>query len=78
MTMLENVAKAICAVNWPDGNPDTDWQFFKHEAQAAIGAMRDHTLVFRQDGAVVHELRGAPDDIWKTLLDGILAEGEAG
>lgn len=38
-------------------------------ARAAIEAMRDHTLVYQQYGAAVHELRGDPDDIWKALLD---------
>ena len=38
--------------------------------------MRSQTLVYRDNGHVVHEMRGAPDDIWKALLDAALGEGE--
>jgi hypothetical protein len=37
-------------------------------ACAAINALAESTLVYRDNGNVVHEMRGAPDDIWKTLL----------
>jgi hypothetical protein len=52
-------------------------QCLKH-ARAAIEAMRAETCVFRQNGEVVHELRGAPDDIWKTLLDAALTQDTEG
>lgn len=72
MSMVERVARAMernsgirAAPNW-----------WLKQARAAIEAMRSQTLVYRDNGHVVHELRGAPDDIWKTLLDAALGEGE--
>ena len=47
---------------------------YKARARAAIMALRDATLVYRDNGMVVHELRGAPDDIWKMLLDAALSD----
>jgi len=44
-------------------------------ARAAIEEMRSQTLVYLDNGKVVHEMRGAPDDIWKTLLDAALGDG---
>lgn len=46
---------------------------YASKARAAITAMRETTLVYRQNGEVVHQLIGAPDDIWKTLLDAALS-----
>lgn len=42
-------------------------------ARDIISMMRAHVLVYRDEGQVVHELRGAPDDLWKMLLDKVLA-----
>jgi hypothetical protein len=44
----------------------------EHIARAAVRAMRSFNLVYRHDGEVVHELRGAPNDIWRAMLDGAL------
>jgi len=47
-------------------------------ARAAIQALRDQTCVYRHGGEVIHELRGAPDDIWKALLDAALTQDTEG
>lgn len=85
--MVELVARATAMslqetfgtkVGWDfweaDLNPTEEWkERYRVAARAAIEAMREYTLVYRQDGMVVHELRGAPDDIWKMLLDAALS-----
>ena len=82
--LVERVASAIEMVSLKyalrrfEGMADSDpgqgiWEEF---ARAAIEAMRSQTLVYRDNGHVVHEMRGAPDDIWKALLDAALGEGE--
>ena len=73
--MVERVRKAIEAHCYEVGfqlKPDAGNRL----ARAAIEAMRSQTLVYRDNGHVVHEMRGAPDDIWKALLDAALGEGE--
>jgi hypothetical protein len=41
--------------------------------RAAIEAMREVAPVVRDaDGHVIHELRGAPEDIWHLLIDAAL------
>jgi hypothetical protein len=79
--MVESVARAIWLVgeDWDTkasfgAMPDYGQDFWRDRARAAVGAMRNHTLVYRENGQVVHELRGAPDDIWKTLIDAALEE----
>lgn len=80
--MIGRVAKAMREANAePEDRPlvpfDTapsrgKWMIC---ARAAIEALRSQTLVYRDNGQVVHEMRGAPDDIWKTLLDAALGDG---
>ena len=74
--MVERVGEALRvkliewyagAISFEDGGPML--------ARAAIEAMRSQTLVYLDNGKVVHEMRGAPDDIWKTLLDAALGDG---
>lgn len=50
----------------------------QHLAKAALEALREFKLVFRcpHDGGVVHELRGAPEDIWQAMIDQAIKEGE--
>lgn len=44
-------------------------------ASAAIAAMRECELVVRDDeGHVVHELRGAPNDIWQHMITAALSQ----
>jgi len=42
------------------------------KATAALDALleklKSHTLIYRDAGEVVHELRGSPNDIWQLLL----------
>jgi hypothetical protein len=52
---------------WPAVRPELEAM-----ARAAIEAMRDMTPVVRENGEVVHELRGAPADIWSTMMDAAL------
>ena len=74
--MVERVGEALRvkliewyagAISFEDGGPML--------ARAAIEAMRSQTLVYLDNGKVVHEMRGAPHDIWKTLLDAALGDG---
>ncbi len=46
------------------------------EARAAIAAMRDMEVVFRENGEAVTEIRGAPADVWLVLLDAALTSSE--
>jgi len=41
-------------------------------AKAALAAMRDMVPVIREDGEVVHEIRGAPGYFWRVMIDGCL------
>jgi len=66
--LIESVAQAI---HESDGLP---LSMARSHARVALKAMRDHTVVYREDGLMVHQLIGAPDDIWKMLLDAALAE----
>lgn len=77
--MIERVARAIkaaCAL--PGTKPvarlsDVD----RRAARAAIEAMRECELVVRNDdGHVVHELRGAPNDIWQHMITAALSQQE--
>lgn len=84
MSVVERVALAILnsdrnAAGFPATGsrttiPDSDG--YVRNARAAIEALMEHTLVYRDAGHVVHEMRGAPDDIWKTLLRAALEDGE--
>ncbi len=74
MDIVETVAEAMAADQSSEGAFDcgdnkAGWVAL---ARVAIEALRDTTLVYRDGGEVVHELRGAPDHIWKTLLDAAL------
>lgn len=81
--MVERVARAICRSNCSprmsrdhiECQVENAWDMWIPEARAAIEAMRSQTLVYLDNGKVVHEMRGAPDDIWKTLLDAALGDG---
>lgn len=81
MDIVETVARAIALAHYTSTGSseqsaehivDNDGDAWAPEARAAIGALRGMTLVYRDGGEVVHELRGAPDDIWETLLDAAL------
>jgi hypothetical protein len=66
-TAIEAVAKAI-------GSDDEHWEMWRSEARAAIEALRDLAIVYRnEDGEVVHEIRGDPTAIWRVLLDSALS-----
>lgn len=84
LSLLEMVARAMRRRRFERTGVlnafDADVPATAHElddARSAIVALRSHTLVWRETGplgGVVHEIRGAPDDIWKTLLGGVLSE----
>lgn len=82
MTTLEKVADAIaqklvaCGALKHANDASSAWAKGPCllAARAALEALKAGKLVFREGGEVVHELRGAPDDIWQTLLDSILSE----
>ncbi len=72
-SMLERVARAIWASEWDEELPPAG--YVQHAlavqmARAAIEAMRAETLVYRQDGQVVHEQRGGWRDIATAPKDG--------
>jgi hypothetical protein len=81
MSMIERVARALCRLDGHPENATMDgkplWRDYEREARAAIGAMRSAAPVVRdRAGNVIHELRGAPEDIWAMLIDGALGEEE--
>ena len=39
-----------------------------------VEAMLSQVMVCRENGRIVHEIRGAPDDIWKAMLSGALSQ----
>jgi len=85
-SMVERIARAICKSN--NYEPDhvgeriegygrwhrPAWTFYKADAITALTALREYTPVVRDQGHVVHELRGAPADIWRVLIDAALQE----
>ena len=79
MSMVDAVAKCLHEYDHPDAMA---WRLFSDEwralyiarARVAIRAMMEHDLVYRVDGQVIHELRGTPNDIWKTMLAAALTE----
>ena len=70
--MVERVGRAIADAD--DEDYMEDWRRYDARARAAIMAMRDYIPVFRdpRDGGKVHQLVGAPEDIWRTMLDAAL------
>lgn len=81
-TMVERVARAMRqAIADPKDGPLKPFETAPSRCQwlicarAAIEAMRSQAFVYRDNGHVVHEMRGAPDDIWKTLLTAALGDG---
>jgi hypothetical protein len=88
VSVIEKVARAIAADlgNQDWGEPfklkddltlsyiDQGETDFASLARAALEALREHKLEVRDEGGVVHQLVGAPDDIWKTLLTAALNE----
>ena len=66
---LEEMLPAAVEYAWPE---------HVEQVQTVLKALRDQTCVYRQGREVVHELRGAPDDIWKTLLDAALTQDTEG
>lgn len=45
-------------------------------ARTALEALRSFKPVIRQNGDMVHQLVGAPEDIWITLLDAAVGDGD--
>lgn len=86
MSMVEAVAIALLNDDRTrHGLPETetldgfaDADAYRSSARAAIRTMANHGLIYRDNGQVVHELRGAPNDIWKTMLATALAEDGEG
>lgn len=84
--MVERVARALNAADsdglsgepcsWDELLPHWQGQYLAM-ACAAIQAMRSHKLVFREDGEVVHEVRGEPNAVWQTFLDAALNEAKS-
>lgn len=73
MSMVEHVAQAMAE------NAGFNWEYcaqsqWKDDARAGIEAMRAMVPVVRDEGRVVHELRGSPASIWSTLLDAALEQ----
>jgi hypothetical protein len=73
--MIERVARAVADAFMEDY--DEAPNLYDAMAEAAIAAMREFKMVVRHDGEVVHELRGAPDDIWKAMIDAALDKAAA-
>lgn len=79
MSMVERVARAIfdkvVGPNVWGSKHYADQQKVSYiSARAALEAMRECDLVYRNDeGQIVHELRGPPNVIWKTMIDAALA-----
>jgi len=75
----------LCTSEWdalPDGNgkywEDGLWRGDCLEiVDAILNVLRENapSLHHEDDCVVVHELRGAPDDIWKHMIDTIINEG---
>lgn len=76
--MVERVARAIYedrngpgATPWPSQRKPHKAPYLR-DAMAAIGAMRSAEFAVRDDTGVIHELRGAPMDTWRYLIDAAL------
>lgn len=42
--------------------------------RTVLERLRERELVMREDGMVVHEVRGAPNDVWQAMLDAAARE----
>lgn len=82
--MVERVARAMVTRVARDAglapvtlklHEDHYWHEWEDDARAAVEALRDHAPVLRDEAGVIHELRGAPEDIWRLLIDAALADG---
>jgi hypothetical protein len=85
--MLLPVARTLCERNghrWPDGTVVGDLDFwhrrktFMHEAEVVLDAvlaeLRRLQPIVLNEGVVVHQLRGSPEDLWRLLLSGIAGD----
>ncbi len=69
MDMIDKVAAAIMTAQANRGNLGA-------QALAAIEAMREMVPIVRENGEVVHELRGSPAAIWAMMFDAALSPGQ--
>ncbi len=91
MDMVERMARAMAPMfadansywcngtEWPDCPPATCQcrKMAFEAARAAIAAMNDvEPVVLASDGSIVHELRGAPRDLWLVLMAAALMNTE--
>lgn len=42
--------------------------------RTVLERLRERELVMREDGMVIHEVRGAPNDVWQAMLDAAARE----
>jgi formylmethanofuran:tetrahydromethanopterin formyltransferase len=72
MDMVSKVAIELGKLLTADKHPTLDAL-----ARAAIAAMNDvEPIVRASDGGIVHELRGAPRDLWLVLMAAALTSRE--
>jgi hypothetical protein len=66
------------ARHFADQTHGADIQAALQKADAAIRTvlerLREYKLVMREDGMVVHEVRGEPNDVWQAMLDAAARE----
>ncbi len=78
MNMIEKAAKALSGADDPHGiqwygvNPD----YWDKLARVAIETMQGAVPVVREQGELVHELRGSPSAIWATMFEAALSPGQ--
>jgi hypothetical protein len=72
--LIDTVARVIFVMTEEHGWGSPEHPRCVYIARRLVETIRDLKVIYREDGQVVHTLIGAPDDIWKTILDGALAE----
>ncbi len=77
-TMREAVARAIADAGGFDWESEFVRVVATKYADAAIRTvlerLRESKLIMREGGMIIHEVRGAPNDVWQAMLDAAARE----
>ncbi len=75
-TMREAVETALLAAagGMEHGKPADISVLADAAIRTVLERLRERELVMREDGMVIHEVRGAPNDVWQAMLDAVVRE----
>lgn len=58
----------------PSGPKSIDHKAADAAIRTVLERLRERELVMRENGMVIHEVRGAPNDVWQAMLDAAVRE----